>query len=114
MVDKTICCKQRLEDHGVGNQRGCARQEDHGAVDPFTLDSRTVEQLCQNQGQQQHDGNLNDKVKYRIEQTLLEGLIFQNACIVCDSDPVFCIAHARLERKNQRLNHWVKAKHKNQ
>ena len=72
-VDKAIVGKQRLEDHGVGNQRGCTRQEDHGAVDALALQIGAVEQLRQNQRQNQHDGHLNHKVKYRVEQALLEG-----------------------------------------
>ena len=72
-VDKAVVGKQRLEDHGVGNQRGCTRQEDHGAVDALALQIGAVEQLRQNQRQNQHDGHLDHKVKYRVEQALLEG-----------------------------------------
>ena len=72
-VDQTIVGKQRFEDHRVRDQRGGAGQEDHRAVDALSLDVGAVEQLCQNQRQDQHDGHLDHEVEDRVKQALLEG-----------------------------------------
>jgi len=110
VIDQAVVgIEQELENERIGDEGGDGRQEQAGAEKAFELEPLTVEQHGEDQGEADHQGDLDREVDHGIGQGLEKDRVLEESEVVFQADEgvdaIVEVEQAQPERVGDRIEH---------